>query len=531
MQLATHSRLFGHGARHDGAVTVERQDVVALAQIHHHGGTLDEAVFLVGRILQLVGRDAQRLQVLFVIDIGPGTGHAGHAAFCQINACACGVGGVRRVERDATAGRLNGARAVDRAARHIDHPAVARIAVAVGHRGLVGGVGHHLGRAALFERHRARLRAVLGASLQIDRAVGLHRGLGRDAPFLVDGQCGQRHVASIGTDAAGVADQAAEVHPRTVGGSLDLDAITAQGQVVGIVVEREVGLGASGQYHLPVGRADQAALVVDVRRKHHDGAAGIRIDDGRCRAGGAVLADAHLGRQAAIGAQSHERPALVVGTLEGRRGEPALGQRLTREIVGVRHLQVQGRRDQRLRVDLRTAVEQDAVLVDQQHLTVGRELALDDAGVSAVDAVECRGGAVGLPKDHLAVLADVEGLPIDDGPLSGLVHRQHRSSACGRGGDHGPPTHYGTRHGQGARGQHGASGLRLRVAGRAQPQQAQCSQHPHAAAVLPTGGVAGQSGKADAGRTVFHGAARDRSDKPDRSKCARPQAIDSQDRR
>ena len=47
--------------------------------------------------------------------------------------------------------------------------------------------------------------AVLGARFQVDRAVGLHRGLGRDAPFLVDGQCCERHVATIGADAAGVA--------------------------------------------------------------------------------------------------------------------------------------------------------------------------------------------------------------------------------------------------------------------------------------------------------------------------------------
>ena len=509
-QLATGRGLLGHGARHDGAVAVEGEDVVALPQVDGDAGAAQHAVLLIGRVLQFVGGDAEGLQVLLRIDIGPHAGHAGFAARTQVDARTLRVGRVRCVERDAPTRGTHDAVVLDGAARGLDGTAVLLVVLAVGNRVLVRRIRHHFGDAAGLEGHAAGLldhgacgrifrRGHAGSGLQEDRAVALHRGLCGDAALLVHRQGGQRDIAPVGHDVAGVADQAGQVQVGPVLRRFDLDHETAQRDVVGIVVDRQIDLAAGRQHHLAVGRLDDARLVVDGRREQHDRAAGVGGDAGRGSARQAGDSERDAARLRPVGPGFQRGPGVVVAAGKCRRDQTASGQHARQEaLVG----QVQRRRHQRLHVDLRAAVEQDAVLVDQDHLTARRrlavddrpgaaELALDDAGVGVVDAIEGRRRAARMAKQHLGVAADVERLPVDDRALRCLIDGQRRSGrATNRRVDHGLTRDHPAQHGQRAGAQcPGRGTLRRSIRRQRRPQQPQCGQDEHAAAALAAQGL------------------------------------------
>ena len=81
-----------------------------------------------------------------------------------------------------------------------------------------------------------------------------------------------------------------------------------------------------------------------------------------------------------------------------------------------------GRGHQVAHVHLRAAVEHHAVAVDDHHRAVGLDLALDLRGarLRIVDAVQHRPVRI-LAELHRGVAADVEGLPVQDGLLAGLL--------------------------------------------------------------------------------------------------------------
>ena len=410
------------------------------------------------------------------------TRHAGEAAAVEVDAGGARVGGVHRVargQRDAPPRCLQRAAAGDRlridadlATTVVEHRGVV---LAFGQRRLVLRVGQHLGHAASAEAGRAGLRAPQRACLQEDRAVGLDRGVGRHAAVLVDGQRRQRDVAAVGGDEAGVAHQVAQVDVDAMA-RLDLDLEAAQGRI-GRIGQRQVGLATGSQDHLAVGRRNQACAVLHPRREDDDRATGVGGDRRRGRVGRARGADADARRQGAVGPQSERVALLVVATFGQRRGESPGGQR-TGVVAGVADVQCRGQ--QRLHVDLGAAVEQDAVLVDQQHLAIGGELALDDAGVGAVDAVQDRRGRTRLVEAHLGVAGDVERFPVEDGALRDLIDGEQRAArASHRRIHHHLPRHHPAQHRQRAGRQRSTLRLHPVRAG----DHAQRRQHQPAAAV------------------------------------------------
>ena len=158
LQLAPRCRLLGHRSRHSTAVAVERQDRVVQRQVDGDGGTAQDAVLLIGRVLQLVRGHPEGLQVLAVIHISPGAGHAGDTALAQVDARAGGVAGVTGIEHDEPARHLQRAGVGNRLAAGLNHAPVREVALAVRHRGRIRRVGDHLGHAASGEIHCARLQ-------------------------------------------------------------------------------------------------------------------------------------------------------------------------------------------------------------------------------------------------------------------------------------------------------------------------------------------------------------------------------------
>jgi len=71
-------------------------------------------------------------------------------------------------------------------------------------------------------------------------------------------------------------------------------------------------------------------------------------------------------------------------------------------------------------VDLGTGGEVDACSVDEVNLTVGVELAVDLAGIGAVNAVEGDGVGAGLDKVNLGLAANIKGVPVNGGAVTGL---------------------------------------------------------------------------------------------------------------
>ena len=205
---------------------------------------------------------------------------------------------------------------VDHAGLGADQASIGRVGLALGQRGRVGAVGHHLGGAAGTQGDLADLPGVAAAGLQEDRAVGLHGGVGRHPPFLVDRQAGDRDVAAVGAHVAGRAHEVGQVQPGPVLHGRDFDNEAAQCDVGGVVVDRQVGLAARGQHDLAIGRADEAAVLVDARREQHDRAAGGRHE---LRCGGVGRAEAAQTDVAVAGAARDVRQGVALVVITARK--------------------------------------------------------------------------------------------------------------------------------------------------------------------------------------------------------------------
>ena len=272
-----------------------------------------------------------------------------------------------------------------------------------------------------------------------------------------------------------MADQVGQVDAAARRRGLDFDHEATQGDVIDIGIQRQKDALASGKDHLSIGGLDDAALVVDGGAKQQDRTARIGRQLRHRIAGRAATAQHDGARLRAIGARRQGVAVGVMAAGKGRCAETTACQHTGQKaLVG----DVQGRCHQRLDIDLSAAVKQDAVLIDQQHLSVGRQLALDDAGVRVMNAIQRGGRRVGLHELHLARAADVEGLPIDDGALGGLIDGQARArSAGGSCADHGLAADHTAKLRQSGRWQ----GWCRSRGGRVQ-QHAEGSQHGQAAA-------------------------------------------------
>ena len=252
---------------------------------------------------------------------------------------------------------------------HMGAAGVDKAAVAAIGRAGVKGAGHLHGAAG-------------EVAEQDDLAVLLTQGARFDHASVVDhrleqrlsGMGGEQHLAAVG------ADQLMVFRQGIGHGFVDL--------------HMEQAVAGEIQGHRIARRQDHAALVGD------DGAL---IADGAAEQG-----DAATVRRGDLAVVDHAGIAAV--TLEG----VAAG-------FEVAVADIQGGGHQAADVDLGTPAEQHAVGVDQEHPTVGIELAHDLRAIGAEHAVQRNRVAAGLVEGHLVTGSDIETLPVDGEFIAGLV--------------------------------------------------------------------------------------------------------------
>ena len=149
-----------------------------------------------------------------------------------------------------------------------------------------------------------------------------------------------------------------------------------------------------------------------------------------------------------------DKPALGRGDValvdDGAAAGAFKGVAARHEVLGL-HVQRGG--DNAPDVDLRAFGEEDAVGVEQKHVSVGVERALDHGHVGANDPVEGDGAGRGLDKIDGVPGANVEALPVG-GSLGGGLGDSERGAVLGHG--------LGAGDGLGAGGEGGCGGVGAR---------------------------------------------------------------------
>ncbi|MNK61151.1 hypothetical protein D3C87_803050 [compost metagenome] len=277
-----------------------------------------------------------------------------------------------------------------------------RVALAVERAGLAVVLDQHGRDRALADGDVAA--RVGGRVQQVHRAAHGDGGGGQRHAVLAHVAAGQRDVAFARHDEAGVAHRAR----RAVGRELRRDLVAARGR-------EGIGLGAHAladheavarrELRLALARGDLAGVGHLLAQQQHVAAA---LRDGAGLLGGQARAGLHL-----------DLALVFLARGEARRGVVRVDAARLELVVA----DVGGRRHEVARVGLAGAAEHDAVAVGDEHRAVGLDLPLDlrRPRLRVVHAVEH--GPVGLLLEiDRGVAPDVEGLPVQDGLVAGLLH-------------------------------------------------------------------------------------------------------------
>ena len=100
------------------------------------------------------------------------------------------------------------------------------------------------------------------------------------------------------------------------------------------------------------------------------------------------------------------------GRIIDRAGDPQITEHAVAHVQRGCH--------QRAGIDPGGRAENDAVLIDEVDLTIGRQLTEDPARVTLINSVQGNRITGGLLKPDCIVAADIKALPIEDGPLRAL---------------------------------------------------------------------------------------------------------------
>jgi hypothetical protein len=312
-------------------------------------------------------------------------------------------------------------------------------------RDLAAGAERHLAgdrrrRTAAVEIEAGRQ---VGAREQPDRTVAAQRAVGGDPAALVDDQADHRDVAALareGTQVAGLAS------------GVDLDEQPAERCLVVAAGCEQEDLLSGREDDLPVGRGDQA-LVHDFAGREQEHAAAV----GRGDAGGLdQLLPVGAGHRTPVERGHRSVPdfdacigACAGRHLEGRAAVAQRGQSAHERVV----LDRERRGDEGRRVDLRSRLEDDAVLVDQVDLAVGDQSAGDLARPRVRDPVERHPVAVALLVEaHRLPAVDVEPVPVQLCPRHVLADHQLADPVAAHHLRAGPDLAPGDRPGQHRRG-------------------------------------------------------------------------------
>ncbi len=263
------------------------------------------------------------------------------------------------------------------------------------------------------------------SSQQEDRTVLADAGARTDAAALIDRHPHQRRVATLGDDLAQL------LHRATT--RPDLDQQAPNRRHLGIdfggvdLLDRgrlQVDLLTGGQCGLATGRFDSPRLHHFFSKQEHPPAIG----------GGDRSALGHLHKALAqIGhAQNFSiTPEAGVAGVDG----------LSQSTQEVRVVHIQGRCDQRTHIDLRIRPKQNAIAIQHENITPGDafrlgptpyilrirdggyQTAKDGTGRTAlVDPVQRGTSRTGHPILNLTVRANIEALPLIDGPCAALFN-------------------------------------------------------------------------------------------------------------
>ncbi|MNM36245.1 hypothetical protein D3C81_469530 [compost metagenome] len=282
-------------------------------------------------------------------------------------------------------------------------------------------VQHHRGGAALAQRNFAI--GVTAGSLQMHGATGVH-GRGRDQrAVLAHVMAGQGDIAGRCLDQARVADD--------TGGGSRINPIcnwlAQRGDHVAARRRCLVLLGAhaladhegvtSRQHRLPVGRAD-LAVVVHLPTEQQHIAPAFRHRGRHVGSELRAALDDHI-----AGCRRMVERTCGSGQVIGEGGNELIALRITVDALAeLRIADVDCGCGQVLYIDLAAAVEHHAIAVDQHHRAFALDAPQDLRGTTTgvVDAVEQRPARL-LVEIHDGIATDVEGLPVEDRLVSGLL--------------------------------------------------------------------------------------------------------------
>ena len=266
-------------------------------------------------------------------------------------------------------------------------------------------IGHlHLGAAGF---NKAAIAAAVNAAGRgrIQRAADARRamrhiGQQQNAAFFV--------LQGTRLHRAGVADHASR---KRIGGLAGHDDLTAVGHDQLLVLHQRAD---GGRVHLDLQQAIGAGgqgdpVACGHRHRAQLGAQHAVVADAGGQQGDTAAVP---GRDLALVADAAHRATALEIAAESVVAVPEV-------LVG----DVQRGGDQAAHVHSCALAEDNAVGVDQPHLTVGRELAQNLAAVAAGDAVEGDVGVLVLLELHAGVFANIEAAPVDDGLAAALLHR------------------------------------------------------------------------------------------------------------
>ncbi len=275
------------------------------------------------------------------------------------------------------------------------------VALRIQHRGLAIVLDQHRRGGSIGKRDAAA--GITGRSQKMHGAALRKRGAGHGHTGLLDAAPGQGHVTLAGAQQAGVAHAAS----RAASDEARRDFIAAGGGA-GIgrrthaAPDHETVTGS--ELHLALARLDMSCILHAVPGQQHVTTAARRTGRLMGRDAGALLHH-HLAECIA------ERAAAGVGAVQAVVAE----LRIADPCCGCQQVTY---------IDLAVVAEHHAIAVGHEHRAIGVELPQDLAGprTRVIDPVQ-HGPVRVLQEVQRGVTADVEGLPVQDRLVRGLLDR------------------------------------------------------------------------------------------------------------
>ena len=267
---------------------------------------------------------------------------------------------------------------------------------------------------------------------RIHRAAMIdHSATDRDRPARATHRIAHIDTATIDHFAVGCRARRGD-HNLTI---LCTDALRLQRTIIGNqVIDNRLPRG-SGKRDFSAIRRDHAMVRYQLRGdriRHRHLHQPVAIEIHRRRIAGGQMHFAQLRGNGAIidyaRCNKPHQPCIARGdaTVVGNRG--IAGTLLVERQRAIVHecivMNISGAHHQSIHIGMRTGAENHAVLIDDNHITVGCKVTIDMAGTAAIHAVQRNTRAIGLHELRRLARANIKPAPVDHGFVADLIHRQ-----------------------------------------------------------------------------------------------------------